>query len=150
MLQLKEKDLLNIWATDSRHDVPEKERLSLVLGLEHFQISVLGHKMTYNCDQRSVKWMLNQKKPNKWLRHKTRLVDHDFDTACIQGNRNKVVDLLSRDGHYVASSLEKCKWPMFCALAWNLIPGTGIELEAKGETRSCKVFSRQNMHSWRK
>lgn len=54
------------------HDTPEKETLALELSMECFRVFSLGRQEACFCDQRSVKWLLNQTKANKYLRYRAR------------------------------------------------------------------------------
>lgn len=81
-----------------------KEVLGVVLSLEHFRPPILGSFIQIFCDQRKVKWLLNQDHPSKFVRYRLRLGCHDFNVNHIAGNKNKVADYLS---HYIILRNEK-------------------------------------------
>lgn len=71
--------------------------MALVLAIQHWRPYLLGQKFVVYTDQRSLKYLLEQRittqnQPN-WL---TKLLGYEFEIVYRTGASNKVVDALSR------------------------------------------------------
>ena len=63
--------------TEVEKDIPEREMLGLIGGLNHFRAIVYGCKITCRVDQKSLKWFLKKDHPNKFSKYRLTLEDFE-------------------------------------------------------------------------
>lgn len=86
-----------LWPAQQNNEIPDKEILwAVVLSLEHFCPIVLDQFVAVFCDQRSVRWLLNQDWTGKFFHYGERLSSYDFTVAHVEGRKNTAADYLSR------------------------------------------------------
>ena len=61
------------------YDIVEKETLAVIWSVEKFRPFIFGFPITIYCDQFSVKYILRQDTPGKYLRYRSRLAAFNID-----------------------------------------------------------------------
>ena len=80
-----------------RYSTTERELLSIVLAVEHFQIFLYGEKFTVVTDHEPLKHLLKTKEPaSRLIRWRWRLSKFDFTIVYRKGIKNGNADALSR------------------------------------------------------
>jgi len=85
--------------TSLTKSIYEKELMALVLAIQHWRPYLLGQKFTVYTDQRSLRYLLEQRittqNQQNWL---AKLMGYEFNIVYKIGASNKVADALSRRG----------------------------------------------------
>ena len=83
--------------TSLTKSIYEKELMTLVLAIQHWRPYVLGHKFTIYTDQKSLRYLLEQRittqNQQSWLE---KLLSYEFEVVYKPEASNKVADTLSR------------------------------------------------------
>jgi len=82
--------------TDERKKgIPEKETMALVESMEEFRPFIFGYFTVCHVDQQSVKWLLKQEHPSKYVRYRERISPYKHKIEYVEGKMN-IADWMSR------------------------------------------------------